>query len=153
MRYDDFIDLEILSAQKPDNTHLFIETNSSGILYLVDSVDNTKLYKSIDKGDNWSLIETRTYDIVAFWHDRTNERLYAATGDRSAKVGSDDFEAFYVDLTDDSIIEVGAHNDANGYIGVFDILNPLPSFFFIITYQTNILDTLIFLLILFPFSS
>ena len=43
MEVKNYIDLSIVSAQLPDNTHLFIETSAGG-LYLVDSVDNTQIY-------------------------------------------------------------------------------------------------------------
>ena len=59
-------DLGIVSAKKPQNTHLWVETNSAGTLYAVDSADNTDLIKTTDKGDNWSTIAERSKDIRAF---------------------------------------------------------------------------------------
>jgi hypothetical protein len=64
LKYYNYEDLGITSTRKPKNTHLFIET-TSGVLYIVDSIDPTKIYKSIDKGANWMLIETRSETIVS----------------------------------------------------------------------------------------
>ncbi|KKK46823.1 hypothetical protein LCGC14_3161400 [marine sediment metagenome] len=47
--------LGITSARKPVHTHLFIEI-SNGNIYIVDSVDSTKIYKSTDKGENWKYV-------------------------------------------------------------------------------------------------
>ena len=40
-----FKSLDIISARKPKNTHLFFETSAGG-LYIVDSVDDSKVYYS-----------------------------------------------------------------------------------------------------------
>jgi len=102
MKFYRFKDLNITSSRKPSSTHLFIET-SDGDLYLVDSVDNTKIYKSTDKGDNWSEIEDRTYTIQGIWYDRTNERLYC----HSTTNSNANHQMFYITLSNDVITEMG----------------------------------------------
>ena len=55
----------------------------------MDSADNTKIFYSSDKGDNWSQIdvdpsdssgdnESRDHNIQTAWHDRTNKIIYFA---------------------------------------------------------------------------
>lgn len=94
-----WISLGITSAKKPQNTHLWIEND--GDLYMSPSGERTKIYKSTDKGDNWSLIETRSENIIAMWHDRGNDQLWVVD---SGAPG--DISVFYVDLSDDSITTI-----------------------------------------------
>ena len=101
MQHRRFKDLGIVSAQKPKNTHLFIET-SDGTLWLADSVDAAKLYYSTDKGDNWTLKTTRVDKIKMFYYDRINERVYAVDGTTADASSS---RQFYIDTTDKSITE------------------------------------------------
>ena len=94
-------DLGIVSPNKPLNTHLFIEA-SDGDLYMVDSVDNTLIIKSVDKGANWSTIIDEDHPILALWYDRTTEYIYYLyTLDAGAGVLYDTFIR-YIDLSDDS---------------------------------------------------
>ena len=100
MKYKNYTDLGIVSAQLAENTHLFIETNSSGTLYMVDSVDETLIYKTTDKGDNWTQPSgdfDRANDVQMFWHDRGNDILYCC----------DAQNVFSIDLTDDTVTELG----------------------------------------------
>ena len=101
MKHDRYKDLGIVSAQKPKNAHLFIET-SDGTLWLADSVDAAKLYYSIDKADNWILKTTRVDKIKMFYYDRTNERIYMVDGTTADASSS---RQFYIDTTDKSITE------------------------------------------------
>ena len=103
MEYKNYTDLGIVSAKKPFNTHLLIET-STGNLYMVDSTDQTSLLKSTDKGDNWSQVANRSKDIRAIWYDRINGYLYCIEDDR----GNDDITVWYLDIGDDSENVVGA---------------------------------------------
>lgn len=112
MQTRSFKKLDDDSSKKPHNTHLIVETNSSGILYLVDSVDQTKLYKTTDKGKNWSLITTRDENIRVLWHDRTNEKLYLCDCNNNAD--NNDIDVAYIDLTDDSINSLGTLNEGAG---------------------------------------
>lgn len=83
----------IVSSKKPQNTHLFIET-TAGVLYLVDSVNTSKLYKSTDKGDNWVEITDRTDAIIYAWYDPTNEIIFFCDAG---------YDHWYITLSDDSI--------------------------------------------------
>jgi hypothetical protein len=84
------------SSKKPENTHLVIET-TDGDLYLVDSTDNTKIYKSTDKGENWSEIVDEDYDITDLLYVSGSSRIYYCYVDTSNVV-----YVRYIDLTDDS---------------------------------------------------
>jgi len=108
-------DLNITSSKKPYNTHLIVEA-SDGDLYLVDSTDQTKLYKSIDKGESWSLITTRTKKIQTCWYIRTNEEIYFGDSDL-------DLTTVYIwklTLSNDSITEIEDHVDSS-FHDIFDI--------------------------------
>lgn len=115
----EFVDLGIVSAKLPQNTHLWTET-SAGILYLVDSTDNTALFKSIDKGDNWTQVDCDPEDIYGgandkerpkkiarSWYDRTNGYIYFVdcSYDRTTSY------VWYIDISDDSIVEVDSAPD------------------------------------------
>ena len=67
-----FKDLSITSAKLPHNTHLFWEHSTYGLI-LVDADDQTKLFISMDKGDNWAEIDlsdnANSYDIQSGWLD------------------------------------------------------------------------------------
>jgi len=114
-----YSDLSIVSAKLPQNTHLWTET-SAGVLYLVDSTDNTKLYKSTDKGDNWTQVDCdpddiyggandkeRPKKIARSWYDRVNDYIYFVdcNYDRTTSY------VWYIDLSDDSIVEVDSAPD------------------------------------------
>jgi len=108
-KYYNYKDLEIVSSNKPEKAHLFIETDSSGTLYMVDSVDETLIYKTTDKCDNWTQPNgdfDRASDISIFWHDRTNGKLYCI----------DASNIFYITLSTDVITELGQPDVTdNGY--------------------------------------
>lgn len=100
MEVKGYEDLGIISSKKPANTHLWIEVNSSGIIYMVPSGDLDNMYKSIDKGETWSnsLGYSAGYDFQILSPDLANDKIYFM-------VFESDDEAFligYVDLTDDS---------------------------------------------------
>jgi len=70
-----FVDLGITSARKPANTHLWVVT-TAGYIYIVDSVDPTKIYKSEDKCATWTEIDDRFFNIQALLLDEPNNKLY-----------------------------------------------------------------------------
>lgn len=92
------------SGLKPLDTHLFIETNSSGTLYMVPSTATDSWYKSTDKGLTFSKINVTDNNnrIRGAFFDRINDRLYYCEGDTG------ELNAFwrYIDLTDDSITTI-----------------------------------------------
>lgn len=104
MEYRNYEDLGIVSSKKPQNTHLIVETNGSGVLYAVDSADNTNLVKTTDKGENWNTVANRGKIIRALWHDRTGGFIYAIEDDR----GNDDVTVWKIDLSDDTVSAIGA---------------------------------------------
>ncbi|KKM48230.1 hypothetical protein LCGC14_1557850, partial [marine sediment metagenome] len=96
--------LGITSAKIPQNTHLWIETDSAGTIYAVDSADNTDLIKTTDKGDNWATIANRSKTIRALWHDVSNGIIYAIEDDR----GVDDITVWKITLSTDTVAVIGA---------------------------------------------
>ena len=103
MKSYNYEDLGFISPNKPQTTHLFIET-LDGYLYLVDSVDNTKLYKSTDKGESWDLITTRTKNILFQSYDRTNGYIYFIDSDQDGTT----MYYWYLDLSNDSVHLIGS---------------------------------------------
>jgi hypothetical protein len=125
MKYYNFTNLGITGNRKPQNTHLIWEL-SSGMLYIVDSVDNTKFYYSSDKGDNWTQIDvdpsnssgdnkSRDHKIRAGWHDRGNSVIWFVDCDNDGT--ADDFDVWKLDYsgseTAPSITEIGASAGAD----------------------------------------
>ena len=124
MKTSTFVDLGIVSAKKPVNTHLLLELNS-GILYLVDVNDPTKMYYSDDKGDNWTQLDidpsdssgdnkSRDRNIASAWHDRANEIIWFVDCDND---GVDDtFDVWTLDYsgseTAPSITEIDSKTSA-----------------------------------------
>ena len=107
MKYEDYIDLGIVSAKKPQNSHLWFELNS-GMLYLVDLADPTKMYYSDDKGLTWTQLDvdpsdssgdnkSRDHKIQAAWHDRVNEIIYFIDCDNDGT--ADDFDGWNLDYS------------------------------------------------------
>ena len=112
MKYYNYTDLGIVSNKKPVNTHLFIEC-SDGDLYLVDSGDDTEIYKSTDKGDNWTQPNgdfSRGNNVVGMYYDRTNEYIYFVEK-------TNDF--YKIVLNDDSI---STSNVLDGSVLWYDII-------------------------------
>ena len=114
VKYFNYTNLEITSAKNPADTHLFFET-SAGILYLVDSGDRTKFYKSIDKGDNLTQVDvdpdnssgdnkSRDFGTFIAWHDRTNTIIYLVDLDT---VG-DDLYMWKIDYPTDTVTDLGS---------------------------------------------
>lgn len=110
-----YVDLGIVSAKLPFNTHLWWEHATYG-LFLVDSTDQTKLFYSTDEGDNWSEVDLsdndNSYKIQAGWLDGVDLWLVMCDNDGTA----DDFEVCYIELDDSNdcnhiAVSVGA--DAN----------------------------------------
>jgi hypothetical protein len=104
------------------------------MLYLVDSVDNTKMYYSSDKCDNWTQLDidpsdtsgdnkSRDHKIISAWHDRANEIIYFVDCDNDGT--ADDFDVWKLDYsgseTAPTATEIGtepAGADANTvYVG------------------------------------
>ena len=103
-----FTDLEITSAKLPQNTHLIWEISSS-LMFLVAQDDpptnyQTKLYKSVDKGDNWTLVTTRDHKIQSGWNDGTYIWLVDCDNDGTA----DDFDVWKITVDgNDTITSIG----------------------------------------------
>lgn len=110
-----FVDLGITSAKLPFNTHLFWEHATYGLI-LVDADDQTKLFISTDKGDNWAEIDlsdnANSYKIQSGWLDGNDLWLIMCDNDGTA----DDFEVCFIELDDSNDcnpIGVSAGADAN----------------------------------------
>ena len=99
MQHRRFKDLGITSTKKPFNTHLWWEHSTYGLI-LVDSGDQTKLFISTDKGDNWSEIDLsdniNSYKIQSGWLDGNDLWLVMCDNDGTA----DDFEVCFIELDD-----------------------------------------------------
>ena len=120
-----FKDLGITSAKKPLTTHLWFET-TAGVLYLVDSIDPTKVYKSVDKGDNLTQVDidpndssgdnkSRDYNIFEAWHDRANTIIYFVDYDNVGEVAY----PWKLDYSDDTVTDLGSITIADTF--PFDI--------------------------------
>ena len=99
MQHRRFKDLSIVSAKKPFNAQLFWEHATYGLI-LVDSGDQTKLFISVDKGDNWVEIDlsdnTNSFKIQAGWLDGNDLWLVMCEND-----GADtEFEVCFIELDD-----------------------------------------------------
>ena len=140
MKHSRFKDLGIVSAKKPKNTHLWWVI-STILIYMVDSSNPKVLLKSIDKGENWTTVETRTFNIIGAWHDRANNKIYFVDGDDTFKAASDDFASWFITTTSGSenVTEMGSHNNGNGYIMVADIIK-LDTDFYILGTNYNAAD-------------
>lgn len=127
------------TTKKPFNTHLFVEA-SDGDFYLVDSADQTKLYKSDDEGASWDLITTRTQKIQSCWYDRTNEKIWFVDCDQQANA----FDVWNLTLSNDSVTSVGSSSGANaGTVDVMDIFR-IGTDTFVINFETRDASTDIF---------
>lgn len=102
------------NSKKPYNFHLWWENNTYGI-YFVDSTNQDVLLKTTDEGVNVSTITTRTRKIQSGWHDKTNNKIYFV----SCNQADTQFTCWYIDLTDDSITEMGTYAGTDVY--AFDI--------------------------------
>lgn len=111
-----FVDTGIVSSKLPISTHLIWEVSSS-LLFLVDSNDGTKVYKSVDKGANWTQVDvdpsdssgdnkSRDHNIRSAWHDRTNGLIYFVDCDNDGT--ADDFDVWKM-TTDgnETVTEIG----------------------------------------------
>lgn len=88
MKYFNYTDLGIVSAKIPVNSPLWLEVNSAGSHYVVDTGDLTHLWYSankmdteikidIDPGDVWGGDDDhRPANIISAWHDRANKIIY-----------------------------------------------------------------------------
>ena len=99
MQHRRFKDLGITSSKKPFNAHLFWEHSTYGLI-LVDSGDQTKLFISTDKGDNWSEIDlsdnTNSFKIQVGWLDGNDLWLVMCDNDGIET----EFEVCFVELDD-----------------------------------------------------
>lgn len=95
----------------PQNTHLFIETTL--YLYYVSADDNTQLWKYTKSTGSDALVETRDHIIQDLWYDRANGKIYGLDCDNDGT--ADDFDVWYIEISDDSVTDVGtsAGADAN----------------------------------------
>ena len=84
----------------------FLVETATDVLYIVGTYN--EIYKSIDKGANWTLIDTRDGAIWALFFDRPNDKLYILN-DKGLGNG-----VGYIDLTNDSIVEIGGQISATG---------------------------------------
>ncbi len=119
--------LGITSTKIPQNTHLWVES-AAGNLYLVDSIDNTKIYKSLDKGAIQTQLDidpgnawggdnkSRPKNIVALWYDRTNSKIYFLDSDKDGT----DSHIFTMDLSDDTVIETLTIATSHAYDVFYD---------------------------------
>lgn len=99
-----YVDLNIVSAKKPFNTHLFWEHTTYGI-FMIDSTNqavllgSTKARLLID-GSDWDTIDlsdnANSYKIQSGWLDGNDLWLVMCDNDGAA----DDFEVCYVELDD-----------------------------------------------------
>lgn len=98
-----FVDLEINSSKKPQNTHLWWE-DSNGYLYALDSADNNDVIKSEDKGASWSKIADLTGGANGFamFPDEANDRLYI-----SGMLAGTDLKRDYITLSNDTLTNLG----------------------------------------------
>ena len=117
-----FKSLGIVSAKKPFNVQLFWEHSTYGLI-LVDSGDQTKLFISTDKGDNWSEIDlsdnTNSFKIQAGWLDGNDLWLVMCDNDGIET----EFEVCFVELDDSNDcnpIDVQATSAADS-MRVYDI--------------------------------
>ncbi|KKK66289.1 hypothetical protein LCGC14_2965610, partial [marine sediment metagenome] len=89
-------DLSIVSPNFPEHTNLWIDYE--GKIYMIDSVDETLLVMSDDKGATWSTLSDQAFDIVVILIDRVAERLYYSY----INPGGLTAVSRYIDLTNDS---------------------------------------------------
>ncbi|KKM71440.1 hypothetical protein LCGC14_1430590, partial [marine sediment metagenome] len=95
------------SSIQPENTHLWWETDNHETIYAVDSADNTRLWKTTDKGANWNLITTRSKNIARAYPDRTNGIIYFVDCEYDGTTSY----VWSLTLSDDSITEVDSIPD------------------------------------------
>lgn len=121
MEFEEYVSLHT-SPKKPQNTQLFIESNASGTLYIVDSVDNTKIYKSVDKGATWSQLDvdpgnasgdakSRLKKVISVWTDWDNDEFWFLDCDNDGTP----FYVWKIDITDDSVTEILSQSCTNMY--------------------------------------
>lgn len=115
-----FKDLEITSTRKAQNMGLLAETNSSGTIYIVDSVSRDNIYKTVNKCLSWTLINDGVdHYPTGMWHDRDNGILrvvysYPGTSRR--------LRYKTIDLSNDSVTTVSTTDvDAGNFLQPFDV--------------------------------
>lgn len=121
------------NSKKPSNNNLFFYDETYKI-YLVDSADANVILKTIDEGVNVDVVETRSgVGILEAWHDKANSKIYFC--EYIDNGGSPEVGAFYLDLTDDSITEIGSISGANDHNGLDIFL--IGSDIFILVFYTD----------------
>jgi len=93
-------DLGINSSKKPSEPWLLCETDDGSLYISPGGGDSGEIYKSTDKGENWTQPNgdfSIGSGIHAFWLDQPNNKLY----------GASDGDIFYIDLTNDSVTDLG----------------------------------------------
>ena len=125
-----FKDLGIVSSKKPFNTHLWWEHPTYGLV-LVDADDQTKLFISTDKADNWAEIDlsdnANSYKIQSGYLDGNDLWLVMCDNDGTA----DDFEVCFIEFDDSNDcnpVGVSATGDVNT-IYAYDIWKEGASFY------------------------
>ncbi len=117
MEYKNYTAVGNSGTKKPTHTHVMIETNSSGTIYIADSANPKELIKTTDKGENWGStlnnpVSTR-YDIYTIYHDKINDFLYVSSCDRDI---TQTFVFWKIDLSDDTytgLNEIASSNVAD----------------------------------------
>ena len=120
-------DIGIVSAKKPFNTHLWWGHSTYGLV-LVDSGDQTKLYISTDKSDNWVNIDltgSTTKKIQSGWLDVND--LWLVTCDNP----DNEFTVIYVELDNsNNVVDVGDSTVGDaGTVYAYDIWKRASDFF------------------------
>lgn len=109
----------IQNDKVPFSISYLVET-STGDLYFVDSTNQKVLLKTDDEGATVSIIETRARLIQGMYYDRSAEYIWFV--DCANGVGDSRFTVWYLDLSDDSVNEVGEQLDTFVGIWAFDIV-------------------------------
>jgi len=100
IKYYNYEDLGINSSKKPSEPWLLCETDDGSLYISPGGGDSGEIYKSTDKAENWTQPNgdfSIGSGIHAFWLDQPNDKLY----------GASDGDIFYIDLTNDSITDLG----------------------------------------------
>lgn len=116
VKYYNYKDLGIVSAKKPVDAYRIVE-KEDGMIYMIDSVDSDRLYKSDDKGDSWDLVfEEDGWEIEAIFYDYTTKYLWIARN----KAGDHPI-VHYFD-TEDSDNKIDMDQFSSGDAGTYTIL-------------------------------
>lgn len=103
--------------KKSPNTHVIIETET-GKLYMIDNADQSVILGSDDKGVTWEIIadSLETEPITNLCYDKVNQFIYYSFMDVPGLPGDSIHRIFYVDLSDNSLIQ---KNNSTLTLGTF----------------------------------